>query len=116
MLNVESEDPGKDDESLEEIERSDWKQKPEDKKQTSDGKVFNSEIGYSLDDADPIRKDRPRYDHFKKNTCRNNLSESKISSNKNEFDKLSVPVKRKIQSDSAYSIDDSDYPLVPTKM
>ena len=52
----ESEAPVKDDEFLEKIERSDSEQKPENKKRTSDGKMFHSGIGDNIDYAVPIRK------------------------------------------------------------
>ena len=81
VLDDASEDTAKDDESLEEIERSYWKQKPEDKKRTSDGKMFNSGIDDSIDDdTAPIRNNRYIYVRFKNNICRNSLSENKISS------------------------------------
>ena len=112
----ESEAPANDVELLEEIERSDWKQKSENKKRTSDGKIFQSGIGDNIDDTTPIRKNRRRYGRFKKNTCRNSLSENKISPDEKEFDKLSIPVKRKVSSDSDHSMDDSDYSPVPTKI
>ena len=54
VLDDESEAPPKDDESLEEIEGSDWKQIPENKKRTSDGKMLN----LGVDDAASIRKDQ----------------------------------------------------------
>ena len=117
VLDDEPEAPAKDDESLEEIERSDWKQKLENKKRTSDGELFNSGIDDSVDDVEPIRKNRCRYGRFKNNICRNSLSENKISSDEKEFDKLSIPVKRKVSSDSDNSMADSDYsPVVLTKI
>ena len=64
MLDDESKDLSKYDERLQEIGRSDWKQKLEDKKQTSDGKIFNSGIHDSLRDASLIGGDRCRYDSF----------------------------------------------------
>ena len=112
VLDNEPEAPAKDDEILEEIKGSDWKQKPENKKRTSDGKIFNS----GIDDDAPIRKSRCRYGRFKNNICRNSLSENKISSDEKEFDKLSILVKRKVSSDSDHSMDDSDYSPVPTKI
>ena len=83
VLDDESEDLVKYEESLKEIEGSDWKQKKtDDKKEISDYKVFNSRIYDSLNDASLIEKPQYRYDHFKNNRCKNSLSENKISSNK----------------------------------
>ena len=112
VLNDEPEALAKNDESLEKIEGSDWKQKPENKKRTSDGNFFNLDVDVDA----PIRKNRCRYDRFKNNICRNSLSENKISSDEKEFDKLSIPVKHKVSSDSDHSMDDSDYSPVPTKI
>ena len=72
VLDDESEAPAKDDESLGESEGSDWKQKAENTKRTSDGKMFNAGIDDSIDYAAPVRIYRYRYGRFKNNICRNN--------------------------------------------
>ena len=112
----ETEAPAKDDEFLAETEKRGWEQKSEKKKRASDSKMFQLRIGDSIDDATLIIRNRCRYDRFKNNTCKNGLNEKTISSNEKEFDKLSIPVKCKVSSDSDHSMDDSDYSPVPTKI
>ena len=48
VLDDESEAPAKDDESLAEIKKSDWKQEPVNKKRTSDATIFGSGIDDSI--------------------------------------------------------------------
>ena len=88
---LDDEAPVEDDESLAEIERSDWKQKPANKIQISDGS-----------DTAPNRASYGCY--------RSNLSENKISSDEKE---LSVPVKRKV---SYHPMDNSDCSPVSAKI